>query len=89
MQHIEWDVILQKSSLIEPNSMENVPTTVKKVIELLVATYSIEWCGSLGQINDEILHWLLNEHYMLQDIIFSALDAGLECNIRISTVAGP
>ncbi len=67
MQHIEWDVILQKSSLIEPNSMENVPTTVKKVIELLVATYSIEWCGSLGQIINEILHWLLmNMHYMLQ-----------------------
>ena len=70
--------------------MENVPTTVKKVIELLVATYSIEWCGSLGQIINEILHWLLmNMHYMLQwvkDIIFSALDAGLEC---ISTVAGP
>ena len=39
---MERDIILQTSSLIEPNSMENMLGEVcKKVIELPVATYSI------------------------------------------------
>ena len=52
--------------------------------------------SKVKKVTDEILHWLLNEHYMLQDIIFSALDAGLDHIsaldaglVRISTVAGP
>ena len=55
-----------------------------------MATYSIEWCGSLGQIINEILRLLLNQLYTISYFQhWRQLDVCLVCNIRIPRVAGP